>query len=212
MSTQTKTDSSQSNALQFNPQSQDIYNLLTKQGSGVLSSMMQNPFGNVGYKLGLGESQKGATALGNQSIQALMQGMRTSGIGGQAGNAFQTAQMGQIGRANQGLRSQGQIANIMNAFQRQMGATGVGMSFSPQITGSSGTGSQTQSTSGTGTWLPQLLGAGLGMGMSAMTGGMGGGGSFGGGLFKGLGGGAGAGSPSAIPLGMSTFPNQIPYQ
>jgi len=160
---------------------------------------MNNPFGNAFYRLGAGQSQQAANQLGQQNMNAFNQNYLTSGFGGQAGAAFKAAQGAQIGRANQALRSQANIGNIMAALQRQLGATGMGLSYSPLMTGtnSSGTSNTTQTTSGTGTWLPQLIGAGLG----AATMGLGGLGGMAGGMSA-----FGAGSGGAIAnQGLSNF-------
>ena len=177
MSTQQQTSSNNQSTLQFNPLAQGDYNQLTGAGTGVLTGYMNNPFGNASYNLGLQNSMKGASQAGQNNMGALASIMKTSGMGGTAGQGFQGAQQAQMGRANQSMMSQANLSNIQAALSRQMAATGMGMSFSPQMTGQSGTSNSTQSTSGLGTWLPQLMGAGLG----AMTGGLFGGGGGGGG-------------------------------
>lgn len=203
MSTQNQTDSSNQSTMQFNPLAQSTYNDLIGAGGKQLLGDIKNPFGNPLYQLGLGQSMKGASqgAANNQGV--LQSIMKTSGMGGTAGQGFQAGQQTQMGRANQSMFSQANLGNIMSAMQRQMAATGMGMSFSPQMTGQSGTSSSTQTTSGLGTWLPQLLSSAAGMGMGALTGGMskamnpdssgGGGGSF-------------MGSTAA-----GTFPNGSPF-
>jgi hypothetical protein len=163
MSTQQNT----STGLNFNPGAESTYNSLVGSGGNVLSQYINNPLGNPLYQLGLGQSQKGAAQAGANNNTALQSIMKTSGMGGTAGQGFLGAQQAQMGRANASMMSQANLSNVMNAFQRQMQATGMGMSFSPQLTGSTGT----SSTGGLGTWLPQLLGAGLGMAGGAMTGG-----------------------------------------
>lgn len=208
MGTTQNTTGSNTSTLNFNPAAQNIYNQLTGSGGSVLSGYMNNPFGNAMYQMGAGQSQKGAQQAGSNNIQALLQNMLTGGIGGQSGQGFQTAQMAQTGRANQSISSQANISNVMSALQRQMAATGMGMSFSPQLTGQSGNFSQQQTTGGLGTWLPQLLGAGLGAATGGLFGGMGGGGGFGsvGGVSN-----PGLGSPSYMPGGTaSAIGNIIP--
>lgn len=168
--TNTTTGSNTSN-LQFNPTAQSIYNQLISGGGNVLSGYMNNPFGNAAYTQGAQASQKGAQQAGGNNMQALMQNMLTSGIGGQAGNAFKGAQLAQTGRANSAMSSQANIQNVQQALQRQMAAAGTGLSFSPQLTGSSGTFSQNSSMGGLGTWLPQLLSAAGGAALGGATGG-----------------------------------------
>ena len=166
--TNTTTGSNTSN-LQFNPTAQSIYNQLISGGGNVLSGYMNNPFGNAAYTQGAQASQKGAQQAGGNNMQALMQNMLTSGIGGQAGNAFKGAQLAQTGRANSAMSSQANIQNVQQALQRQMAAAGTGLSFSPQLTGSSGTFSQNSSPGGLGTWLPQLLSGVGGAALGAAT-------------------------------------------
>lgn len=168
MSKKTTTTQNSSNALQYDPASKNIYNQLTGAGSKQLLDLINNPFSNPLYSLGLGQSMKGAGAMGNNAMQALMQNFKQGGFGGNAGNGFMAAQMGKIGRMNLSNRANANTSNVMNALQRQLTATGMGMSFNPLLTGEKGKSNSTQTESGLGTWLPQLLGAGLGMGMSAM--------------------------------------------
>lgn len=136
--------------------------MLSQGGGKQLLDMINNPFGNGLYKLGLGQSQRGAQLQGQQGINALMNNMKVNGISGRAGNAFQTAQLGKMGRTNLGLMSGANVGNVMSALQRQQQATGMGMSFNPLLTGESANSHSTQTTSGLGTWLPQLAGAALG--------------------------------------------------
>lgn len=171
MSTKTTTDSK--NTLNYDSKSKGIYDSLTGSGSNFLQDLIKNPFSNPSYKLGLGQSQRGAQAQGQNSIQALLSQMRTSGMSGNSGNAFQMAQTAKAGRASAGMMSQANIQNIFQALSRQQGAAGQAMAFSPLLTGESG--HSTQQQGGLGTWLPQLLGAGLGAAGSMFTGGMSGG-------------------------------------
>lgn len=173
MGTTNKTTGSNQSNLQFNPLSQGVYNQLVQGGGNVLQGFINNPFGNSLYQMGAGQAQQGAKQLGNQNMQALQQNQLVQGLGGQAGQGWLGAQQAQTGRANQAMSSQANVSNVLAALQRQMAATGMGMSFSPQLTGQSGNFSQTQSTSGLGTWLPQLLGAGMSAAMGGLTGGAG---------------------------------------
>jgi hypothetical protein len=189
MGTQQQTASSNQSNLQFNPLAQQSYNSLIGSGTGVLQGYMNNPFGNPTYQLGAAASQKGASQAGQNNMGMLQQLFKTNGMGGTAGQGFMAGQNAQMGRANQSMMSQANLGNIQSALSRQMAATGMGMSFSPQMTGQSGTSNSTQSTSGLGTWLPQLLGSAAGMAM----------GGFGGG-----GGSSPTAAPSASPSGMPT--------
>lgn len=167
MSTKQTTDST--NTLNYNPTAEGVYNSMIGNAGSILNQYMTNPFGNAQYKMGLGQSMAGANQLGQQNISSLMNNMKVSGMSGNSGNAFQQAMMNSIGRGNQSMRSQANTGNVMSALQRQMQATGMGMSFSPQLTGT--TGSSTSTMGGLGTWLPQLASALAGAGLGAATGG-----------------------------------------
>lgn len=177
MSTKQQTNQSSSNSLNYDPTSLGNYSSLTGSGTQQLMGMINNPFQNAMFNMGAGQAQKGAAQGGANNMSALQSMMKTSGMSGSAGQGFQMAQQGRMGRANQSMMGQANTSNVMNAMQRQMQATGMGMSFNPLLKGTTGNSQSTQTTGGLGTWLPQLLGAGLG----AATGGMfgGGGGSSG---------------------------------
>jgi hypothetical protein len=171
MSTKKTQDTKSSNALTFDPKSKALYDKLIGSSGDLLQSWMNNPFGNPLYKLGLGQSQRGAQAAGQQGMGALMNNMKISGITGRAGNAFQQAQVNKMGRTNLGLMSGANVGNVMNALQRQQQATAMGMSFQPLLTGETANSHSQEQTSGLGTWLPQLVGAGLQGAMGMATGG-----------------------------------------
>jgi hypothetical protein len=169
MGTTNTTSGSNTTGLNFNPVAQQIYNSLIGGGSNILQGYMNNPFGNPAYTMGAQQSQAGAQQAGNNNMQALNQNALTNGLTGQAGAGFMSAQKAQTGRANQSMSSQANIQNVMQAIQRQMSAAGTGMSFSPQLTGQTGSFQQTSSTGGLGTWLPQLLGGLGGAALSGLT-------------------------------------------
>jgi hypothetical protein len=171
MSKKTQTDSKSDSTLKFDPASKGIYDLLTKAGSGQLLQQIQNPFGNPAYQLGLGQSQKAAGQAGQNLMKTLQQNQKVSGLFGNGGNAFQMAQQGKIGRTTAGLQSNANIQNIMNAFARQQGSIAQAMSFNPLMTGEKSNSQQTQTTSGVGSWLPQVAGMAMQAGLGMATGG-----------------------------------------
>lgn len=171
--TQNVTGTNASN-LQFNPLAQNIYNQLVGGGGNILGQYMNNPFGNPFYQMGAAQSQKGAQAAGANNMAALGQNALVSGLTGQAGAGFLGAQKAQTGRANQAMSSQANVSNVLSALQRQMSAAGTGLSFSPQLTGQSGSFSQKSYPSGLGTWLPQVLSGALGAGIRGLGGLLGG--------------------------------------
>lgn len=202
MSTKTETDSTSQNTIQYDPQAKGRYDALQGAGSNQLLDMINNPFGNPLYRMGLGQSVKGAQQGGANLMGALQSQMKTSGLSGQAGNAFQAAQQGKIGRATQSMVGQANIQNTLAAYQRMMQGTGMALAYNPLMTGEKGSSQSTETKSGLGTWLPQLAGAALG----GLTGGFGG--AFG--SMFGSGGGtmAGGAASGGFGLGMP-FPQQF---
>lgn len=171
MSSTNQSNTSTSSNLNYDPSSLATYQNLTGGGGKVLSDYINNPFGNAFYGLGQGQSQKGAAAAGNNSQQAMQSQIKTGGLNGRAGAGFNAAQSARIGRSNLGIMSQANQGNVMQALQRQLTATGMGMSFNPLLKGETGSSNTTQTTSGLGTWLPQLLGAAAGAAGGFATGG-----------------------------------------
>lgn len=167
MSTKQTTDST--STLNYDKGSKSLYDQLTKSGGGILSQYMNNPFNNGFFNLGQGMGQAAAQRQGATNMNALLQNMKVSGLTGNAGNAFQLAQMGKIGRSTSAMGAGATMQNVLSALNRQMTSAQMGLSFNPLLTGESG--HTVQQTGGLGTWLPQLAGSAIGAGMGAMTGG-----------------------------------------
>ena len=167
MGTTNTTTGSNTSQLQFNPLAQGVYNNLIGGAGQQLQGYINSPFSNPQYTLGAAQLQAGAKAAGQQNMNMLNQNQLAQGLGGQAGQGWLGAQRAQTGRANQAMSSQANIQNVLAALQRQQSAIGTGLSFSPQLTGQTGQFSQTSSMGGLGSWLPQLLGAGLSAGIGA---------------------------------------------
>lgn len=167
MSTKQTTTGSDTSSLQFDPASQRMYNALIGGGSNVLQNYIKSPFGNAPYLLGAGQSQAGAQSAGGAMMQALSRNQGMQGLSGQAGAGWLGAQRAQAGRATGAMSSQASTSNVLAALQRQMMASGAGMSFSPQLTGQQGQFSQKQIQTGTGSWLPQLISSGVGLALMA---------------------------------------------
>jgi hypothetical protein len=95
------------------------------------------------------------------------------------------SQIRNAGYQTSGLKQNAYWSALQNAVGTQLSATGQAAGYQPLKTG------QTQTTSGLGTWLPQLLGAGLG----AVSGGLLGGGGM-----------TGLGNPSFNGMGSAMIP------
>ena len=167
----TQTNQNQQWANQYDPASMKTYQQFLGSFAPYMTGQVNNPFGNPFYQFGLQQSMKGASQAGANNMGALAQLMRTSGFGGSAGQGFQAAQMGRIGRANSGMMANAKIQNVLGALTRQQGMAQSMMGYQPLVTGGNAQmqGTQTTSTGGLGSWLPQVAG----MGMSALMGGLG---------------------------------------
>lgn len=162
MGSKTQTTQTQSNT--YNPQSMNAFNSLQAPVSSTLLGYMQNPLQSGFFNARLQQSTNAANQLGQQNANALMQNLAASGFGGGNLNAFNQSMLAQNARATSANKAQGFIQNLLGQSQLQMQAAQGAMGYKPLQTG--GTMQSTQTTGGLGTWLPQLVGAGLG----AMTG------------------------------------------
>jgi hypothetical protein len=174
MSTTQQTTGSNTSNLQFNPGAQSQYNSLISGANNVLSQYMNNPLSGTMFNMGAAQSQRGALNNG-QSIMQAMTGGQNPGQAGNAGQGFLQAQKAGAGRAASNQQSQGNISNIMAGLGRQTSAIGTGLSFSPQLTGQTGSFSQMGSQGGLGSWLTPLI-SGIGASVADYFKGGGGGG------------------------------------
>jgi hypothetical protein len=151
----------------YNPQSMSSYHDLIQQGGGILQQNINNPQGNPFFS---GMQQRGNTAIGRQTGSLTgQQGQNSAALGTNlmnpsAYNASQTT-------ANQrfGTAAAGQMAQSLNmgALQARQNSILSAMNFRPLQTG----GTQTQTQSGLGTWLPQVASFGMGAALAPFTGG-----------------------------------------
>jgi hypothetical protein len=143
-----------------------------QQGGGlgnVTANYINNPFGNPFFQTQQQMGTRQAQNLGGTQMSDLLRNMMSSGMAGGASSPAGLELQQNQGRANTGLQSQlGFLNPVQNALGMQQGAMQLAAGFRPLQTG----GKQTETTSGTGTWLPQLAGAALG-GLTGM-GGLGG--------------------------------------
>lgn len=202
----------------YDPQSMSTYQGLLPGIGNVLNNYMTDPlksgFFNKAFALSNNLiGQQGQTAQSNL-LKNLGQRGLTSG-----GNVplFGMAQQGQIQRATSGQQGSNLTNLLLGYSQNQLKATGMAQSFNPLVTGVSGTGSSSgtsqqdsnslTSTSGLGTWLPQLLAAGIGgaSGLAGMFGGNGG-------TSSGAGYGTGNNNVYSGGTGGQTTQMGVPYQ
>jgi hypothetical protein len=138
---------------------------ITGGGGGGLAGLFSNPFGNPFFNLNLQQQTRGASQVAGRNSQNALMNFNRSGIGGGSlgGGAFQSLLAG-TGRYGSGLQFQGFMNAANQAQSDRWNAAQLGSSmFQPLQTGGNSKSSTTQSTGGLGTWLPQVIGAGIGM-------------------------------------------------
>lgn len=145
-----------------------LYGSNTAQGSSVMSDFASNPFQSMFFNTQSQMLNKNISQQQQSSNSTMLNNARQFGSGGS--NPYLASLMAQSNRAYSGMQAQGFNSLLGSAAQNRMGAASSLMNFQPLQTG----GSNVQTTSGLGTWLPQLIGGGLG----ALTGGLFGGGGM----------------------------------
>lgn len=187
------TTSKDTQANTYNPQSMGSFNQMMGPLGNAISSYISNPFGNPFFQT---QQQMGTHNAQNQNQTAtsgLVNNMTGSGMAGGASNPAATEMLQNQARAGTAnTAQQGFLAPVQNALGMQQGAMQTAAGFKPLQTG----GTDTKSTGGLGTWLPQLIGAGLGAAGNIATGGMSG--LLGSGIGS-LMAGAGVGQPQGGP-------------
>ena len=153
----------------YDPTSMGVFQGMQGGLGSAISGYMNNPFSNPFFQQQQQMGNQQANLQGQTGMSNIVRSMGMSGMGG-SNNPAAMEMMQNQARANSGMRAQLGFQNPMqNAFTAQQGAMGMAGQYRPLQTG----GTQTQTQSGLGTWLPQLLGAGLGMatgGLSKMFG------------------------------------------
>ena len=174
-----KTESSQTQTSQqgydYAPGALESYQSLMPQYQGVWSSYMKDPYQNAYFNRNLGQAfgasnARGARIMGNLSANSASRGWRMHGT-----PAFMAAQSARQQRASSGEQAALEGGMLADYENKRLSATGMAAGWQPLATGQHGnqtqTGNSTTTTGGLGTWLPQLIGAGLQAGIGAMTGG-----------------------------------------
>lgn len=175
----------------YNPAAMGTFNALQPGIQSNLQDDMQlDPTKSNVFNLMLGQSMGAANQLGLKNIQNTIGRVNASGFG--EGSPFAQSQTDKAMRMNSGLQAQAFIQNLFAADQRRQNATTRAMGYQPLQTGQN----NVTTTSGLGTWLPQVAG----MGLSAAMGGLGGGlfGAMKGGGAGGASGGGGFSMPSSL--------------
>lgn len=178
----TKTTTQSTN--QYNTSANNAYNTFQPQLMSQLMQMAQNPLGNSYFQHQLAQQQAAAQQINQRSQSNSLQNLRTGGgvlsnSGGVAASLINRNQM-----QGSALQSNAFNTAMNSALQNRNMALMSMQQYQPLQTGNN----TTQSTSGLGTWLPQVAGMAMNMfapGLDSMMGG----GSFSGG-YKNQGGNA----------------------
>jgi len=156
----------------FDPQALSTYQGLQGGLGQLLQGYMNNPFGNPFFQTQQQLGTRQAQNLSGTSTSNLLRNMTASNMFGGASSPAGTEMLQNQGRANTGLQANlGFLNPVQNALGLQTWAGGLANQYRPLQTGQQ----TTQSTGGLGTWLPQVIGAGLGAatgGMSSLFGGI----------------------------------------
>lgn len=170
MSTKKQTDTTQANT--YDPASMNAFHAMTNQLSGFTNQWL-GPNGKAaatstpGFNLGYQSLLNNTNALAGRNIRNMTSNALSTGMN--PNSAAFNAQLQRAGRAT----SAGQSNAFLNAFQnaqaQQNFAAQMAGAYRPLQTG--GTTNSTETTSGAGTWAPQLASAAIQGGMAFATGG-----------------------------------------
>lgn len=160
----TKTTNTSTN--QYNQSSMGTYNAFQPQLMGSLMQMVNNPLGSSYFQNQLAQQQAASRQIGQRSNANALQNLRTGGgILSNAGG-FAAGMLNRNQNANNGMQANAFNTALNSALQNRNFALASMQAYQPLQTGQT----STQQQSGLGTWLPQLLGAGLGMAMPGIGG------------------------------------------
>lgn len=193
----TKNVSTQQQQNQFDPTAMSAYQGLQGGAASTLQDFMQSPQSS-GYFSQL--LRQASESIGGRT-QTAIDNLSNPALGANVSNpsAFFADQLRRTALGGQRMQSDA-LTNLLTQFaQMRLQAAGQAGGYRPLQTGGSGT--QTMTQSGLGSWLPQLAGAAIGAGTMAATGGFGGGG-----FAKLFGGGAGTSSASLANGALANTP------
>lgn len=133
--------------------------------SSLSADMNLDPTKSSVYNLMLQKSLEQARSLQQMGVNRVAANQAASGFS--PNSAYLQSRNNQLGRFNSGLTANAFIQNLMSADERRRQATAMGMGYKPLTTGQN----TVQTTSGLGTWLPQVISAGAALGLAPFTGG-----------------------------------------
>lgn len=151
---------------QYAPGALNQYQAFQQLYGPLLQNWASNPYNNQQFSQNLSQNMQYANQSSMNAINNAMRNFNMTGMNN-APSGARTQLMGQLGRLGSANNANAFYNAVNTANQRQTGAVGAMMSYQPLQTG----GTQTQTTGGVGSWLPQLAGAALGAGLGFATGG-----------------------------------------
>lgn len=131
------------------------------------NGLVTNPYGNQFYQQTYTRGMNAANQVNQNQTQNLAASLSRSGIGENSAAGSMMRQMGGY------MASHNQAGAFDNASNQAQSMYGMGMNFlqNPLTTGQTGHQNQVETSGGLGSWLPQLIGAGLSGVAAGMTGG-----------------------------------------
>ena len=196
----------------YNGSAMNNYNMFQGSIGNNLMQMVNNPLGNSFFKNQLAQQQGVNNQIGQRSNANLFQNLRAGGGILSNSGGFAAGALGRNQQTNNMMQGNAFNTALNNALQTRNTGLMSMQAYQPLQTGST----STNTTSGLGTWLPQLAGAALSAAMPGVGGLMAGTGFMSG--YKGSGGG---GNPyqtlyngqQGPPSGMmpQTQSQQLPY-
>jgi hypothetical protein len=162
VSTKKQTDTTN----KYNPASMNAFNSLQPGIQAGLQEFSGDPLQQKGFNLQLQQGQNLINAVGLRNKSQLMSNMTAGGFtGGTPG--FLQSSLGRVARSQSNQSGVNFINTYLGARQQQLQSIGMSMGYKPLQTGQS----TTETTSGLGTWLPQVIGAGVSAAGAFATGG-----------------------------------------
>jgi len=164
MSKKTTTTGSNNTSFQFAPGSVDLWTKNVQQWLPFAQGLYKNPFGNQMFQQENAIGQDQAAQIGQRNKSNIL--ANANALGYSTSGGLFNSMLQRAGRDTGMMQGQAFRGAISNANQRAMTGLGLSSSFQPLLTGSNSNFTQTQQTSGLGTWLPQVVGAGVGLASS----------------------------------------------
>lgn len=148
----------------YNQPSMNAFNSLQPNISSTWNDFLKNP-GKL-QNLFMQQSNNATGQIGNRMNNNLFANARAGGFGGGNLPAFLQAGLARNSRAVGGMQANNFLNSMFQTQNLRLQAASGAQGYRPLQTGQN----STETTSGTGTWLPQVVGAGIGLASSFIPG------------------------------------------